>query len=92
MIFSTLSTHLVGLWFLIWTTLIHNTLKVLKSLVGKSLCTYALRAPPPLACPSSLVTITDATSTLALNARACYKEIQHCLTLLCFYAIKINVG
>lgn len=32
--------------------------------------TYALRAPPPLACPSSLVTITDATSTLSLKALA----------------------
>lgn len=31
---------------------------------------YALRAPPPLACPSSLVTITDATSTLSLKALA----------------------
>lgn len=31
---------------------------------------YALRAPPPLACPSSFVMITDATSTLSLKALA----------------------
>lgn len=34
-------------------------------------CTHALRAPPPLACPSSLVMITEATSTLSLKALAC---------------------
>ena len=33
--------------------------------------TYALSAPPPLAWPSSFVTITEATSTLSLNALAC---------------------
>ena len=32
---------------------------------------HALRAPPPLACPSSLVTITEATSTFSLKALAC---------------------
>lgn len=32
--------------------------------------TYALSAPPPLAWPSSLVIITEATSTFSLNARA----------------------
>ena len=33
--------------------------------------TYALRAPPPFACPSSLVTMTEATSTFSLKALAC---------------------
>ena len=33
-------------------------------------CTYALNAPPPFACPSNLVTMTDATSTLSLKALA----------------------
>lgn len=32
--------------------------------------TYALKAPPPFAWPSNLVTITEATSTLSLNALA----------------------
>ena len=32
--------------------------------------TYALRAPPPFAWPSSFVTITEATSTLSLKALA----------------------
>ena len=32
--------------------------------------TYALKAPPPFACPSNLVTMTDATSTLSLKALA----------------------
>ena len=32
--------------------------------------TYALSAPPPFACPSNFVTITEATSTLSLNALA----------------------
>ena len=36
----------------------------------KSAHTYALRAPPPLACPSSFVIITDATSTFSLKALA----------------------
>ena len=32
--------------------------------------TYALSAPPPFACPSSFVMMTDATSTFSLKARA----------------------
>ena len=37
---------------------------------GRGDVTHALRAPPPLACPSSLVTITEATSTFSLKALA----------------------
>lgn len=50
-----------------WTTRkhLHNT-----DAADTGSLSYALRAPPPLACPSSLVTITDATSTLSLKALA----------------------
>lgn len=34
------------------------------------LFTYALSAPPPLACPSNFVIMTDATLTFSLKARA----------------------
>ena len=40
----------------------------------ESSITYALRAPPPLACPSSFVTITEATSTFSLKALACASQ------------------
>ena len=38
--------------------------------MGDLVAATALMAPPPLACPSSLVMITDPTSTVALNALA----------------------
>jgi hypothetical protein len=47
----------------------------------KSTFTYALRAPPPLAWPSSLVIITDATSTFSLKARAWKKPHTNKITL-----------
>ena len=36
--------------------------------------TYALSAPPPLAWPSSLVMMTDATSTFSLKALVCSSQ------------------
>mmetsp|Transcript_18099 Transcript_18099/g.44911 ORF Transcript_18099/g.44911 Transcript_18099/m.44911 type:complete len:202 (+) Transcript_18099:1225-1830(+) len=39
-------------------------------MIGDWVAATAEMAPPPLACPSSLVMITDPTSTVALNARA----------------------
>jgi len=39
--------------------------------LNRKLFTHALSAPPPFACPSSLVIMTEATSTFSLKARAC---------------------
>ena len=39
-------------------------------IIGLSVAATALRAPPPLACPSSLVIITEPTLTAFLNANA----------------------
>mmetsp|Transcript_50913 Transcript_50913/g.84377 ORF Transcript_50913/g.84377 Transcript_50913/m.84377 type:complete len:213 (-) Transcript_50913:747-1385(-) len=39
--------------------------------IGAPVAATAERAPPPLACPSSFVTITEPTVTLFLNAVAC---------------------
>ena len=53
--------------------LLHHSIK-------RQAVTHALSAPPPFACPSNLVTMTDATSTFCLKARA-YSTTIYCWNL-----------